>query len=59
MPIYTRDEKIILAIGAMKRPAPVDGENGDSSKRVATTSRRCGVCGETGHNARTCSKDRE
>ena len=42
-----------------KRPAPIKGENINSSKRAKTISRRCGVCGETGHNARTCSKDIE
>jgi hypothetical protein len=29
-------------------------EGGESSKRVRTQ-RRCGRCGETGHNARTCA----
>jgi hypothetical protein len=29
-------------------------EGGESSKRVRTH-RRCGRCGETGHNARTCA----
>ena len=42
-----------------KRPAPVNDENVDSSKQAKTNSRRCGVCNETGHNARTCSKDIE
>ena len=30
-----------------KRPAPVNDENADPSKRAKTTFRRCGVCGET------------
>ena len=42
-----------------KRSAPIEGENSGPSKQAKTTSRRCGVCGETGHNARTCSKDVE
>ena len=42
-----------------KRLASVEGENGGPSKQAKTISRRCGVCGETGHNARTCSKDAE
>ena len=42
-----------------KRPAPIKSENINSSKRAKTISRRCGVCGETGHNARTCSKNIE
>ena len=42
-----------------KHPAPNDGENVDSLKRARTTLRRCSVCGETGHNARICSKNVE
>ena len=42
-----------------KHPAPDDGENVGSSKRAKTTLRRCSICSETGHNARTCSKDVE
>jgi len=34
------------------------GSNGRKA-RVETRSRRCGVCGKTGHNARTCSIDVE
>ena len=42
-----------------KHPAPDDGENVGSSKRAKTILRRCSICSETGHNARTCSKDVE
>jgi hypothetical protein len=42
-----------------KRPATNEGENKGSSKRRATGGRRCGNCGETGHNTRTCEKDVE
>jgi hypothetical protein len=52
------DSQAILAEkDKTKRPAVVDGENGGPSKKAATTARQCGVCGKTGHNARTCSKD--
>lgn len=30
--------------------------NSGCTRRVETRARRCGVCGETGHNARTCQK---
>ncbi|KAF1828341.1 hypothetical protein BDW02DRAFT_574951 [Decorospora gaudefroyi] len=30
-----------------------------SQERVQPTQRRCGNCGKTGHNARTCQKDEE
>ena len=54
------DSKALIASKAKgKRLAPVERENDSSSKRAKTTSRRCGVCGETGHNARICSKDVE
>ena len=54
------ESQAILATKAKgKRPAPVEGESAGFPKRVATSSRRCGVCGETGHNARTCAKDVE
>ena len=42
-----------------KRSAPVEDENSGPSKQAKTISRRCNICGETGHNARTCSKDAE
>ena len=42
-----------------KRPAPIKDENINSLKRAKIISRRCGICGETGHNARTCSKNIE
>lgn len=42
-----------------KRPTPIKGENSGLSKRTTAIVRRCGVCGKTGHNARTCSKDVE
>ena len=54
------DSKALIASKAKgKRAAPNEGENGGLSKIAKTTSRRCGVCSETGHNARTCSKDIE
>ena len=31
-------------------------QNGGRKKRTETRARRCGLCGETGHNARTCQK---
>ena len=45
--------------GKGKRPAPIDVESTDLSKRSKTTFRRCGVYGETGHNARICLNNRE
>ena len=32
---------------------------GGDQERAQPTVRRCGNCGETGHNARTCKKDTE
>ena len=37
----------------------VNNEEGGPFKRAKLTARRYGVCGETGHNARTCEKDEE
>ena len=49
-----KDSKVLLEKKKKrKRPAPVDGENAGPSKQSKMTLRRCGVCGETGHNART------
>jgi hypothetical protein len=31
--------------------------SGSAPERAPSTRRRCGTCGETGHNARTCQKD--
>ena len=31
-------------------------QNGGRTRRPETRARRCGVCGEPGHNARTCQK---
>ena len=31
-------------------------QNSSRKKRTETRARRCGVCGEAGHNARTCQK---
>ncbi|KAK1843585.1 transposase [Colletotrichum chrysophilum] len=45
--------------GKGKCPAPQEGEDGGLSKKGRSAQRRCGVCGKTGHNARTCSKDVE
>ena len=54
------DSKVIIAFKANEKYlVSVEGENGSPSKRAKTTLRRCGVCSETGHNARTCSKDVE
>ena len=55
-----KDSKTLIAFKAKgKRSAPVERETSSPSKRAKTTSRRCGVCGEIGHNARTCFKDIE
>lgn len=35
------------------------GESSHPRKRAATGKRRCGICGGTGHNARTCQADVE
>ena len=35
------------------------GGGGDSDKQAPPAKRRCGTCGETRHNARTCKKDEE
>ena len=54
------DSKALIASKTKgKHPAPDDGENVGSSKRAKTILRRCSICSETGHNARTCSKDVE
>ena len=50
---------LIVSKTKRKHPAPDDGENIDSLKRAKTILRRCSICSETGHNARTCSKDVE
>jgi hypothetical protein len=34
-------------------------QSGGRKLRVETRQRRCGVCGEPGHNARTCAVDIE
>ena len=31
-----------------------DNENVNNTKKNKATSRRCGACGETGYNTRTC-----
>ena len=54
-----KSKTFIVSKTKEKRPAPIKGENINSSKRVKTISRRCNICSETGHNARTCSKDIE
>ena len=36
-----------------------EGASSTGCRRVETTARRCGVCGQTGHNARTCRIDVE
>ena len=54
------DSKAIIVSKTNKKcPVPAEGENNNSLKRAKTTSRRCSVCSEMGHNARTCSKDVE
>ena len=35
------------------------GSGSDSQDKAPATQRRCGKCGETGHNARTYQEDRE
>ena len=54
-----QSQAILAEKDKKKRPAADGGENSSPSKRAKATVRRCGVCGETGHNARTCSKDVE
>ena len=54
------NSKAIIAFKTNRKClVPTEDENSSPSKRAKTTSRRCGVCSETGHNARTCSKDVE
>ena len=38
---------------------PRRGSGGNGQDQAPTTQRRCGKCGETRHNARTCQLDRE
>ena len=42
-----------------KRPAGEISGGAEESVCGGLTKRRCGNCGETGHNARTCEKDVE
>jgi hypothetical protein len=42
-----------------KRPASEMASNGEEAVRGGPSKRRCGNCGETRHNARTCKKDIE
>lgn len=35
------------------------GRNGGGEKRGPATARKCGKCGNPGHNARTCQIDEE
>ena len=54
------DSKALIAFKTKgKHPTPNNDENVSSLKRARTTLRRCGVCSETGHNTRTCSKNVE
>ena len=41
----------------VKKPRKGSGSN--SQDQAPTTQRRCGKCGKTGHNVRTCQLDRE
>ena len=50
---------IIVSKTNRKCLVPAEDENNNSLKRAKTTSRRCSVCSETGHNARTCFKNVE
>ena len=40
--------------GVVEEEEQVEGENEVPSKRRRTGSRHCGICRNTGHNARTC-----
>jgi hypothetical protein len=42
-----------------KRPAGEMAGGAEEADRGGPSKRRCGNCGETGHNARTCEKDAE
>jgi hypothetical protein len=42
-----------------KRPASEMAGDGEEAVRGGPSKRRCGNCGKTGHNARTCEKDVE
>jgi hypothetical protein len=42
-----------------KRPAGEMAGGAEEAVRGGPSKRRCGNCGETGHNARTCEKDVE
>jgi hypothetical protein len=46
--------KALVAVKKARR-----GSGGNGQDRAPATQRRCGKCGETGHNARTCQEDRE
>jgi hypothetical protein len=41
------------------RPAGEMAGGAEEADRGGPSKRRCGNCGETGHNARTCEKDAE
>lgn len=51
--------EIINEKGKGKRPAGDMTGGPEEAVRGGPTNRRCGNCGETGHNAQTCEKDVE
>ncbi len=51
--------EIIVQINVDQQIQRESRQNGTGPGRDAPQQRRCGRCGETGHNARTCQKDQE
>ena len=43
-------------INATQQLQAETSQNGGRTRRTETRARRCGICGEPGHNARTCQK---
>ena len=53
-----KDFKVFIILKTKEKcAAPNEGENSNLLKVAKITSRQCDVYSETGHNARTCSKD--
>lgn len=57
--IIENSEALIKEKQKGKRPAGEISGGAEESVRSGPSMRRCGNCGKTGHNARTCEEDEE